>query len=268
MITLQLIVVALVQGITEFLPVSSSGHLMLISSVTGWSDQGPVIDVAAHVGTLVAVLVYFWREVWDLMLGARDLMRGRGGPRVRLLLFVILGSLPLLGAGYAFHHYGWDNAVRGVEVVGWTTLVFGVLLFFGDRVGMTLRRMEHIAVADALIIGLAQILALIPGTSRSGITMTAARLMGFERREAARYSFLLAMPAIAGAGLLKGLQLYRTGDAELTTAALTAAGLALVVALPAIALLMRWLERASFTPFAIYRVILGGAILYLVYVGF
>ena len=267
MITLQLFVIALVQGITEFLPVSSSGHLMLISGVTGWPEQGLIIDVAVHVGTLVAVLVYFWREAWNMICGAWDLIHGRGGPRVRLLLFVTLGSLPLLAAGYAFHHYGWDNAVRGVEVVGWTTLVFGVFLYFGDRVGMTLRRMEHIVVADALVIGMAQILALVPGTSRSGITMTAARLMGFERREAARYSFLLAMPAIAGAGLLKGLQLIRTGDAQLTTAALTAAGLAMVVAFPAIALLMRWLERASFTPFAIYRVILGGAILYLVYVG-
>jgi undecaprenyl-diphosphatase len=152
-------------------------------------------------------------------------------------------------------------------VIAWATLGFGILLWVIDRSGMTVRRIEHLGYGGALFIGFSQILALIPGTSRSGITMTAARLLGFERAEAARFSMLLAIPAIVAAGTLAGYDLYRTGDAQLTVDAFVAGGLALVTALVAIIAMMGWLRRASFLPFVLYRIALGGALLAWIYLG-
>jgi undecaprenyl-diphosphatase len=150
-------------------------------------------------------------------------------------------------------------------VVGWTTLGFGVVLFVADRLGMTFKRVEHLSAAGALAIGLAQVLALIPGTSRAGITMTAARALGFERQDAARFSMLLSIPTIAGAGILGGLDIYASGDPRLGLDALLAAVFACATALVAISLMMAWLRHATFTPFIIYRAILGIALLTWVY---
>lgn len=253
---LHIVVLALIQGITEFLPISSSGHLALVPTLTGWKDQGLIIDVAVHVGTLGAVVVYFWRDVWRAAVGLLRLIRGKRDSGARLAWHLILATLPAIAAGYALNKY-LPGGIRSVTVIAWTTLGFGVLLFISDKMGLTVRRIEHLHVSDAFIIGFAQVLALIPGTSRSGITMTAARLLGMERTEAARFSMLLSIPVILGAGTLKGLELYETGDQVLTAAAFLAGGLALISALMAISVLMFWLRRATFTPFAVYRVVLG-----------
>ncbi|MCB2100589.1 MAG: undecaprenyl-diphosphate phosphatase, partial [Rhodobacterales bacterium] len=157
------------------------------------------------------------------------------------------------------------DSLRSIEVIGWTTLVFGIVLWLTDRVGMTVRRSEHLGVFDALVLGLAQILALVPGTSRSGITMSAARLLGMERSEAARFSMLMSIPTILGAGVLKGYDLYKAGNAQLTADAIVGALLAFVSALIAIWLLMAWLRHATFTPFVLYRVFLGAFLLALAY---
>ena len=170
----------------------------------------------------------------------------------------------MVAAGFALNHY-YPGGIRGLEVIGWTTLGFGVLLLVTDQIGMTLRRIEHLRLGDAVIIGIVQALALIPGTSRSGICMTAGRMMGMERQDAARFAMLLGIPAITGAGVLKGYELWKLGDAQLTADVFMAAGLALATALIAIALMMAWLKRASFTPFAVYRIILGGFLLALAY---
>jgi len=254
--TLHLAILALIQGITEFLPISSSAHLALTPRLMGWADQGLVIDVAVHVGTLGAVVLYVHREIWDMLSGLGRLMKGRRDRGGKLAGLVILATLPVIGAGFALDHYVPDG-IRALEVIAWATLGFGLVLYAADKTGMTLRRMEHLEISDALIIGIAQCLALIPGTSRSGITMTAARLLGMERTDAARFSMLLSIPAIVGAGALKGYELWRAGDARLTTDAFTAAGLAFVTALIAIVLMMAWLRRATFTPFVVYRVVLG-----------
>ena len=169
---------------------------------------------------------------------------------------MILATLPVIGAGFALNHY-YPGGLRSLEIIAWATLGFGVLLYIADGVGMTLRRIEHLEISDGLLIGIAQCLALIPGTSRSGITMTVARLLGMERTDAARFSMLLSIPAILGAGALKGYELWKSGDAQLTTDAFTAAGLAFITALIAIALMMAWLRRANFTPFVVYRIVLG-----------
>jgi len=151
--------------------------------------------------------------------------------------------------------------------VAWATLGFGVLLWVADRTGMTIRRIEHMGYGEALVIGLSQVLALIPGTSRSGITMTAARMLGYERAEAARFSMLLSIPTILAAGLLTGLDLYESGDVQLSLDALIAGGLAFATALIAIVAMMGWLKRASFLPFVLYRILLGGGLLIWIYTG-
>lgn len=252
------------QGITEFLPISSSGHLVLVPVFTGWPDQGLLLDVAVHVGTLGAVLIYLWRDIFMMAGGLGRALRGRKDPGANLFLYVVVGTIPVIGAGFALNHY-YPGGIRSLEIIGWTTLGFGIFLGLTDWVGMTVRRMEHVRLVDALIIGVFQILALIPGTSRSGITMSASRLLGFERPDAARFSMLLSIPAILGAGVLKGLELYEAGDARLTAEAFLAAGMAFVAALVSIAVMMAWLRRASFAPFVFYRVALGCVLLALAY---
>ena len=263
---LQLVVLALVQGITEFLPISSSAHLILVPVFADWPDQGPVIDVAVHVGTLGAAMVYFRRDLW-LMISSLGRRGGRQhDPGARLLLHVVVATIPVVIAGAALYSFGLEF-LRSPALIGWTMLGFGLLLYVADRLNMTIRRVEHLTLAHALFIGVAQALALIPGTSRAGITMTAARALGYERGESARFSMLLAMPAIVAAGSLVGYELYRLGDLALTADAAIAALLAFVSALGAIGLMMAWLRRSSFTPFVLYRVALGGFLLWWDYYG-
>jgi undecaprenyl-diphosphatase len=253
---IHLAVLALVQGITEFLPVSSSGHLVLVPLFLQVPDQGVMMDVAVHVGTLGAVIVYLWRDVWAMFSGIGRMMKGRRDPGAKLAGFLVLGTIPVVAAGFALNHYH-PGGIRGLHVIGWTTLGFGILLMVADQIGMTLRRIEHLRFGDVLIIGIVQALALIPGTSRSGICMTAGRMMGMERKDSARFAMLLGIPAITGAGVLKGWELYQAGNVQVTADAIIAAGMAFVAALIAIALMMAWLRRASFTIFGVYRLILG-----------
>ncbi|CCQ75416.1 undecaprenyl-diphosphate phosphatase [Magnetospira sp. QH-2] len=261
---LQLTVIALVQGITEFLPISSSGHLILVPQLTGWEDQGLLMDVAVHVGTLLAVMLYFWRDVWAMLSGLGNLFKGRLDPGARMVLLVVVATIPVIGVGYLAKDFV-STHLRSIEVIAWATLGFGIVIYIADRLGMTMRRMEHLGFSDAVIIGLSQCLALIPGTSRSGITMAAARALGMERPDAARFSMLISMPTILGAGVLAGKDLYESGNAQLSFDALIAGGLAFASALVAIWGLMAWLKRASFTPFVIYRMLLGVGLLALAY---
>jgi undecaprenyl-diphosphatase len=259
-----IVVLAIVQGITEFLPISSSGHLVLTSRVLGWPDQGILIDISVHAGTLLAVTVYFWRDLWEMTTGAAGIFTGRRAPALRLVICLLIATVPVVLAGYFGIRY-IGEALRNVELIAWTTLGFGILLWIVDRLCMTVRRLEHMSYGGALLVGLAQVLSLLPGTSRSGITMTACRFLGMERREAARFSMLLSIPTILGAATLAGYEIYKAGDTALRLDAAIAAGLSFVTALCAIALMMRWLMHATFTPFVIYRVALGAALLYWVY---
>ena len=262
---LHIAILALVQGITEFLPISSSAHLVLVPWALGWPDQGIIIDVAVHVGTLGAVMAYLWRDIARMLSGLWRLIKGKGmNDGAKLAFFLVLGTLPVVVVGY-WMHKTLPDGIRSIEIIGWATLGFGVLLWLIDRFGLTVRRMEHLGLSDVIIIGASQILALIPGVSRSGITMMAGRMLGMERPDCARFSMLLSIPAIVGAGVLKGLELYKSGDATQISTALTAAGLAFISALIAIILMMAWLKRASFTPFVLYRVVLGGLLLSMAY---
>ena len=260
-----LLILAIVQGLTEFLPVSSSGHLNLVHLLTDLPDEGPVIDVAIHVGSLAAVMLYFWRDVRVLFRGAVDLVRARLTGPARLVLFLGLASIPLLIVGFILIKTGLVTRLRTLEVIAWTTVVFGVLLWFADRFGERRKDLETSTLGDALWIGLSQVFALVPGVSRSGITISMARLLGFERTEAARYSMLLAIPAILATG--GGTMLTYAAEEALPPAGDIAISVVLsfAAAFVSIWFMMALLKRISLTPFVIYRLVLGLALMWVAY---
>lgn len=256
--------IALIQGITEFLPVSSSGHLVLIPHITDFADQGQVMDVAAHIGTLAAVMLYLRRDITAMLASlftrAVDKMRYR-----RLTGLLIIASLPVIIAGLLLELAG-EEFLRLVWIVASANLVFALWLWVADRrdIQTDLSRSdtrqpewEKLSYRHALYIGLAQIFALIPGASRSGVTMTMARQLGYDRLSAARFSLLLSVPVIAGAGVLKGISLYRTSEGVDMLSLGLVAGLSFIFALLAIRWMMGWLARADFRIFVFYRLGLG-----------
>ena len=272
---LHVIVLAIVQGITEFLPISSSGHLVLVWAgldAQGLAAPGQTLedrlalDIAVHVGTLFAVCLYFWREILSMLLGLGSVAKGRPDEGGMLAIYIAVATLPLIIIGFVFKDLITLH-LRNVEFVAWATICFGLLLHLSDRIGTQQRRLEQMTWGKAVFIGIGQVLALVPGTSRSGITMTMARFLGFERSEAARFSLLLAIPAILGPGLLIGVELYQAGQVALGIDAAIAAALAFVFGYATIILLIGWLRRASFTPFVVYRLLLGCVLLYWVYAG-
>ena len=198
----QIIVLAVVQGITEFLPISSSGHLILIPFLTGWPDQGQFTDVMSHLGTLLAVLIYFWRDVWRLILGTLMLFRGKVTDDGRLALYILAGTVPAILFGFTLKKLNVPDLERNITVVAWNTVIYGLLMLVADMYGRQVKTINDVTLKSAVLIGCAQALALIPGTSRSGVTMTAARFLNFTRSDAARFSFLLGIPATAAAIVL------------------------------------------------------------------
>jgi len=261
-----LVLVALIQGVTEFLPVSSSGHLVLLPLLTGLEDQGVVIDVAAHVGTLFAVVIFFWRDVRSALLGIGSLVRGRVDSQgAWLALCLLIATVPVVLVGLVLSLTGLAEALRSVTVIGWTMLVFGLLLYWADQRAEQKKGLDKLSLKDALRLGLWQVLALIPGTSRSGITITGALVHGYSRTEGARIAMLMSIPVIAASGLLAGLDPIG-GHVPFRDAAIVAV-LSFLAALAALTLMMRLLRSVSFTPYVIYRVLLGLVLLYLGYSG-
>ena len=252
----EVVVLALVQGLTEFLPISSSAHLILPSQVLGWPDQGLAFDVAVHVGTLLAVIVYFRRDIYQLIVAWLRQVSGKGSSQeARLAWYVILATIPAGLAGVLGNNWIEAN-LRSALVIALATIGFGVLLGVADRKTGS-RGMEKLDLKDAVTIGLAQAVALIPGTSRSGITMTAALFLGLTRDTAARFSFLLSIPLIMAAGLLKGLELVKTGTESQWDIIGVGSLISALSAYACIHFFLAFLEKISFMPFVIYRLILG-----------
>lgn len=261
---LQALMLALIQGITEFLPISSSAHLILPSQLLGWPDQGLAFDVAVHLGTLTAVSSYYRRDLARMTGGCLRGMRERSSnPDMGLALLVVWATLPAVLAGFLFKDL-IETEARSVLVIAVTTLVFGVLLWWADVSGRRERGLDSLGWKGALLVGLAQALALIPGTSRSGITMTAALLLGYRRTEAARFSFLLSIPVILGASLLKLLDLLEQPQPVDWQFLLTGFAASALVAYVAIVFFLRLLERLGMFPFVLYRLLLGVTLLFLV----
>lgn len=267
MTLLHLILVSIIQGITEFLPISSSAHLILLPSLTGIQDQGQLIDVAVHFGTLFAVVLYFWSDVRMALIGTGGLARGRiDGRNERLALCLVIATIPAIVFGLFLKVSGWNDAMRGnVALIGWTMLVFGVVLYVIDRRAIEQKTIENWSFKRAFVLGLWQAVALIPGTSRSGITITGARAMGFTRIEAARISMLMSIPTIiAASGLLMLDVISDANFAGLLDAGI-AAIFAAISAYIALAVMMRFIERVSFTPYVIYRVVFGLGLIFWAY---
>lgn len=250
--------VAILQGLTEFLPVSSSGHLILLSKVTPLPDQGLAIDVAAHVGTLGAVVIYFWKDVSEAVKGLPQLAVGKmDTPGARLAFLLIIATIPVIVAGLLLKISGLDETMRSVSVIGWTMILFGFALWWADRFGTQHKTEADWSLKDAWKLGLWQAIALIPGTSRSGITITGARQMGYARKDAAKLAMLMSIPTILASGALLSLDVAAQADMTILRDGTLAAVFSFFAALLALTLMMRLLRSISFTPYVIYRVILG-----------
>ena len=264
---IQLLLLAIVQGLTEFLPVSSSAHLILPAKILGWKDQGPLIDLMAHLGSLGAVVIYYRRDVRRMMSGSFDLLsfnpRRRENSEAKLAFFILIATPPALIAGLVMSLKGWDELVRSPFIIAWAMIGFGIVLWLADVMGKKIKTIETMNWRAALLIGLSQMIAFIPGTSRSGITMTAARALGYTRSESARFSMLLAIPIILAGGSYAFLKLLKDGGgtAKLSDG-LWVAGLSLIAAYFAIYVFMKLIDKVSFFPFMIYRLALGGVLLW------
>jgi len=260
---LQIVFLALIQGITEFLPISSSGHLLLPSELLGWSDQGLAFDVAVHVGTLSAVVLYFRHSLGAM---ARDWLgqvfaRRDSTEDSQLAWYLILATVPAALAGLVFDG-AIETHLRSVWVVAITTIVFGLALGWADWHGGRAKTVLDITWKTALIIGLAQALALIPGTSRSGITITAALFLGLTRTDAARFSFLLSVPVIALSGAYKALQLWLQSEPAPWGELVGGAAIAGVSAFVCIHYFMHYIRQIGMMPFVVYRLLLGAALVW------
>jgi undecaprenyl-diphosphatase len=262
----QIIVLALIQGITEYLPISSSGHLILVPTFTGWSDQGVLTDAITNLGTLLATTIYFWRDVLRILEGLVDMVKRQKSDAARLATNIIIGTIPIIALGLFFHLTKLDLYLRTPLVVAINSIVFGMVLYAADAYGLNQNRMQDITPRTALFFGLGQMLALNPGTSRSGITITTGRALGFMRSEAARFSFLLSIPANAAGSVIKVGQALKEHQ-PITSAMIICGILTFFIGLGTITLLMRIIRTKSFLPFVVYRVILGGALLGLIYSG-
>ncbi|MBQ0796498.1 undecaprenyl-diphosphate phosphatase [Zhongshania sp.] len=258
--SLRAVILAAIQGLTEFLPVSSSGHLVLPQTLLGWEDQGLAFDVAVHVGSLLAVLWYFRLEV-AAILGDwfASLVSKQQTENSRLGWMVIVATIPAVLAGLIFNDV-IEAHLRSGYVLASTTLIFGVLLGVVDRYAKHGKQLADIGLRIAIIIGLAQAIALIPGTSRSGITITAALMLGLNRSDSARFSFLLSMPIIAAAGSYKLLELIESSDPVAWNYLAIGAAVSALTAYACIHVFMRWVEHMGMMPFAIYRVLLAGVL--------
>ena len=261
------VLLGIIQGLTEFLPISSSAHLRISAALLGWDDPGAAFTAVTQLGTETAVIIYFRHDIVRILTAwSRSLVEPelRSDPDARMGWLVILGSLPIGVLGLLFETQ-IESAFRDLRLTALTLIVFGVLLGIADRVGAKRRRLDELTVRHGVIYGLAQALALIPGVSRSGGTITAGMLLGYRREAAARYAFLLAIPAVFASGLYKLTDIGEnsTSWGPTLVATLVAFGIGFVV----IAWLMRFISTRSFMPFVIYRIVLGLLLIALVAVG-
>lgn len=252
----QLVILAIVQGLTEFIPVSSSAHLILTSEVLKWADQGRAIDVAAHVGSLGAVLIYFRADTAKLFQGGIDTVRWRASAERQLFIYLAIATIPLVVLGGLIALSPIGDHLRSPHLIGVGSIVFGILLWWADRRPVSVEGSPRTWRA-VLTIGAAQAVAIFPGTSRSGITITAARWLGFDRENAARFSMLLAIPAILASGAFEFIKMLGEGGNAPWGGMFTVALFGFLAAWASIAVFMRLTRRMSFTPFVIYRIVLG-----------
>jgi undecaprenyl-diphosphatase len=261
MTLLHILILSLIQGFTEFLPVSSSGHLVLLPRLFGWQDQGQVMDVALHVGTLVAVVLYFWQDIWRMITNfyiyiTRGFQRHDLNDSVRLALSIVIATLPAIGTGFILKKAGLGE-IRQVGIIATTTIVFAGILFIADHFSSQKKGLNDMTWGRGFLIGLGQAMALIPGVSRSGICISVALSLGFTRVAAARFAFLMSIPVIIGAATLTAYDAVKA-DIPLIWGNI---GMGIIfsafASLAAIHFMLTFLARYSLNIFVIYRIILG-----------
>jgi undecaprenyl-diphosphatase len=266
------VVLGIVQGLTEFLPISSSAHLRIVGALFGWKDPGAAFTAIIQIGTELAVLVYFAKDIVRIVLAwlASLVGRRKGDPDARMGWLILVGSIPIIVLGLIFQDR-IETTFRDLRIVAIAMVAFSLILYWADRVGVKKGQLSDLTTGDGILFGLAQSLALIPGVSRSGGTITAGLFIGYSREAAARYSFLLAIPAVLGSGLYEAYGALKKGGLHGSEIAwkptILATVISFVIGLSVIAWLLRYLTRGSFTPFVVYRVVVGLAVLGLVGAG-
>ena len=261
-----LLSLALIQGITEFLPISSSGHLILLPSFTNFPDQGLLIDVSVHVGTLLAVIIYFFRDSLSILKGFSDLATGnRHSVPAQLTKFLIWATIPVIILGLILKITDIIDLLRNIKVIGWTMIIFGIFLYLADRFSFSKKINLNYSIKEALIMGLWQSVALIPGTSRSGATITAARILAYKRKSAARIAMLMSIPTILASGSLEIIDVWHKVDFNHFNDAIIVICLSFIFAFLTLTIMMRLLNSISFTPYVIYRILLGVLLLAIAY---
>lgn len=253
---------AFIQGVTEFLPISSSAHLILPSLLLGWPDQGLTFDVAVHLGSLSAVVLYFRSQVLDIALACfRQLVKGQSSGEARLGWLLVIATVPAGLAGLLLNDFVSEYG-RALPIIGCSSIVFALLLYWAEKSGLGTLSLQSLTLKQAIAIGFAQALALIPGASRSGVTMMAALLCNLDKADAAKFSFLLSIPIILASGSLKGWELFSDSDTVIAWWELSyGAALSGLVAFACIHFFLKLIKRIGFMPFVVYRVVLGAALL-------
>jgi len=250
---IEIFILSLIQGVSEFLPVSSSAHLVLFSEYYKFNNQNLLIDISLHLGSLIAIIFYFRRDLFNFVQNKSFLIK------------IILGTIPIIPVGYILYKTELINFLRSLEVIGWMSLIFGILLYISDKFEITKKIDTEFTNSSAIIIGLFQVLALIPGVSRSGITITSGRLLGFSRFDSAKISFFLSIPTLGAASLLGIYNIYKEGSAELNFLAIIAVIFSFIFSYFTIMLFLNFIKKFSLNVFVIYRIILSLFILAVVY---
>jgi len=251
--SIEILILSIVQGISEFLPVSSAAHLVLISKYYAFANQNLLIDICLHLGSLIAIILYFRKDLFNLVKNKSFLTK------------IIIGTIPIIPVGYVLFQTGMMEQIRSLKIIAWMSLIFGILLYISDKSEITKKIDSNLTNKSAIFIGLFQILSLIPGVSRSGITITAARLLGFDRFDSAKISFFLAIPALSGASFLGTYNIYKVGSEELNFLAIIAVIFSIIFSYIAIAFFLNFIKKFSLNVFIIYRLILSLFLLYIVY---
>jgi len=251
--SVEILILAVIQGVFEFLPVSSFAHLVIISKYYAFNNQNLLIDICLHLGSLIAIIFYFRKDLFDFIKNKNFLIK------------ILVGTIPIIPIGYILYQTGLINNLRSLEVIGWMSLIFGILLYLSDKTKITRKIGAEFTNKSAIIIGLFQVLSLVPGVSRSGITITSGRLLGFSRFESAKISFFLSIPALGAASFLGIYNIYREGSAELNFLALIAIIFSSIFSYFTIALFLDFIKKFSLNIFIVYRIVLSLFILAIAY---
>ena len=251
--SVEILILAVIQGVSEFLPVSSAAHLVLVSEYYAFNNQNLLIDLCLHFGSLIAIIFYFRKELLNFVQNRAFLIK------------ILIGTVPIIPIGYIIYKTGLVNHFRNLEIIGWASLIFAILLYISDKVKVTKKIDTGFSNKSAIIIGLFQVISLIPGVSRSGITITSGRLLGFNRFDSAKISFFLSIPTLAAASLLGIYNIYKEGSAELNFLAIIAVIFSFIFSYFTIAIFLNYIRKFSLSVFVIYRILLSLLLLFIVY---